>query len=250
MKLFRALTRLRLNIIFELKGMRFYRLQLLVSLFVMPLAFVVVLLAGKNLSSDNVTFVLSGFIVTSMVGSFLGTLALRVSNMMMPDILELYATFSLSRREMVTGMSVTYGLLALPQILVAGTITAFTAPAFQPGLFIFAILIGMFSLAAISVWLGLLVRNYYQAMGLFPLLNWIVVLLSSAYYDPSNMSTAFQWILLVNPVTHYLNLLRSSLGFSPAFSPIWSLVYTFGLLILLIIAINKRVREMYILERF
>lgn len=250
MRIVQALSRLKLNILYELKGMKLYWMQILISLFVMPISFVFVFLIGGGSDGEKVAFWLSGFIVASMGGAFLGTVALRVCNLMAPEVRELYATFALSRGEMVMSVSVTYTLLVLPQILIAGSIAAFMAPAFHIWLFIFAILGGMLSLATLSVWLGLLVKNYYHALGLFPLLSWIIILLSPAYYDPVQLNPAFRWGLLLNPLTHYLNLIRTGLGFTPALAPLWSLLYTLGLFTFILVAIRRRLGGMYILEKF
>jgi len=115
----RSIFRLSANVVFEIKGMKIYWLQLLVSLLVMPFALLFIMLFSGDVNTAKVGYGVTGFIIVSLAGSFIGLLALRVTNMMMPSILELYATFSVSRREMVVGMGVTYLLLSLPQILLA-----------------------------------------------------------------------------------------------------------------------------------
>jgi ABC-2 type transport system permease protein len=85
----KRITRIKLNIFFELKGLKIYWMQILISLFILPLSFLFILLLSGVSTSEMLSIWLSGFIVASLVGAFLGALALRVCNLMQPEILEL-----------------------------------------------------------------------------------------------------------------------------------------------------------------
>jgi ABC-2 type transport system permease protein len=249
MNLLRALLRLKLNVIFELKGLRIYWMQIISSLFVMPVALLFIQLMASNAGSQTLAYGLSGFVAATLAGSLIGVLSLRVCNMMLPEVLELYTTFSLSKVEMVAGMSVTYCLLSLPQIIIAAAVTAIFIPIPNPVLYFLAILFSMLVLSLLSSGLGLLVRNYYQAMGLFPLLSFVLVLLSPAYIQPSG-SPVFNAVMLLNPVTHLLNLIRSGLGFTPTVDMLWSWLYLAVLILATLWIERRRLRDFYILEKF
>jgi ABC-2 type transport system permease protein len=248
MNLIQQVKRLKVIIGFELRGMKIYWMQLFISLFIMPFAFVLILLAGRNEKSE-IAFVLSGFMVASMVGSFLATLSLRVCNMMLPEILELYTTFGLRKYEMIIGLSTAYCLLILPQLVVAAALIIFLLPNIQVLSFLLVIFITILSILFVSVLLGLLVKNYFQAMGVFPLLSWVIILLSPAYYNPIDIHPLVQSALLINPLTHYLNLMRTCLGYPSSPLPMGSVIFILGLSMFALYGIKRHLREMYMLEK-
>jgi len=244
------ISRLYLTLFLELKTMKFFGLQIFMVFLVMPLAFLVVMLAQGEAVAEKIAFALSGFMVASMIGAFVAMLALRISNMMMPELLELYATFSLKRWEMVAGISVAYILMVLPQIIICSILAFVYAPKFQPLIFFSSTLVVILSMVLVSVWLGLLIKNYYIATGLLPLLSWMLMFLSPMYYKVEHLPSIVQWILLINPVTHYLALIRQGLGITPTIPLAWSLVLTLSLLVIMLASIRKELGRMFILEKF
>lgn len=245
----KRITRIKLNIFFELKGLKIYWMQILISLFILPLSFLFILLLSGVSTSEMLSFWLSGFIVASLVGAFLGALALRVCNLMQPEILELYATLDVNRIEIVLNLALTYSILVLPQLVIASTIAGFNALEFHAWGFVLAILVVMVSLIVFSIAAGLAVRNYYQALGIFPFVSWIIILLSPAYYDMRNLNIIFQDFLLINPLTHYLNWIRSQLG-SQATVPLYiSIIYISLFLFFLLVFLARKLKGIYILER-
>lgn len=244
------ISRLYLPLLLELKAMKFFGFQIFMSFVVMPLAFLLIMLAQGEIVPGKIAFALSGFVVASMIGAFVATLALRISNMMMPEILELYATFSLKRWEMVGEMTFAYVLMTLPQIIIGSIFAAMYAPDFQPLIFFSSTLVVMLSMALVSVWLGLLIKNFYTAMGLLPFLSWILIILSPMYYKMEHLPVIAQWILLINPMTHYLALIRYGLGITATIPVTWSLVVTLGLSMIALASIRKELSRMFVLEKF
>jgi len=250
MNLPRSIYRLSANIIFEIKGMKIYWLQLLVSMLVMPFALLFIMLFSGNLDPAKVGYGVTGFIIVSLAGSFIGVLALRITNMMMPSILELYATFSVSRREMVSGMGVTYLLLSLPQILFAIAAIYIYIPVDNTFYFLASLLISIVTICLISIWLGLKVKNYFLAMGLFPFITWILVLLTPAYYEPGNVNNFWFWLIQVNPLTQCLNIMRNSLGYATQIPVYWSFLYLVIGSSAILWPINRDIKKMFILEKY
>lgn len=249
MNIGRNLKRLKLNVIFELKGMRLYWMQIVSSLFIMPLALLFINLMANNSNSSQLAYSLSGFIVASIVGSLIGCLSLRVCNMMLPEVLELYTTYSLGKPELVLGMCVTYCLLSLPQIIVAVVVTIIFVPIPNMALYLLTILFSMAFLSLLSSGLGLVVKNYYQAMGLFPLLSYALVLLSPAYVGQRS-SGFLNLVFLINPLTDLLNLIRSGMGFIPTINSTWSWLYLGVLTVIILLMERRKLKNFYILERY
>lgn len=249
MNLGRLLKRLWLNVIFELKGMRLYWMQIVSSLFIMPQALLFINLMANKADSNQLAYSLSGFIVASMVGSLIGCLSLRVCNMMLPEVLELYTTYSLGKPELVLSLSITYGLLSLPQIIVAVGITVIFVQIPHLVLYLLTILLSMTFLALFASGLGLVVKNYYQAMGLFPLLSYALVLLSPAYVAQTS-GGFLNFLFLLNPLTHLLNLIRSGLGLIPTINTGWSWAYLGILTVAILLFERRKLKNFYILEKY
>jgi len=111
------------------------------------------------------------------------------------------------------------------------------------------IIVSIFFLLCLSVYLGLSLKNLFIANGILQLLSWILILFSPIYYNFETLNSTFKYALLVNPVTHLLNIVRIPLGFAPMISMWVSYVYVGLLIILMLFYISKRVRSTYILER-
>lgn len=244
------ISRLYSTLLLELKALKFFGFQLFMVFIIMPVALLLIMLAQGEAGAEKIAFASSGFMAASMVGVFVATLAMRIANMMMPEILELYATFSLKRWEMVAGMTIAYILVSLPQTIIAGIFAARSAPEFRPLIFFSSTLVVILSMALVSVWLGLLIKNAYTAMGLLPFLSWILIILSPMYYKVEHLPVIAQWILLINPMTHYLALIRHGLGITATIPVTWSLVVTLGLSMIALASIRKELSRMFILEKF
>jgi ABC-2 type transport system permease protein len=244
------LKRLKLIILFELKGMKIYAIQFVISLLIMPGILLAIMLLSGGTDRAQIVFGATGFIVATMVSSFIGLLALRICNMMMPEILELYATFALSRSEMVLGMSITYLLLMLPQIIIAAVVTGLLAPWINLFLFIGALLLSVLTIMLVSICLGLWVKNYFLAMGLFPLFTWVFLFLSPAYYDPIVLGNIFDWVLQINPLTQCLNLIRQGIGIGTPIPIGYSIGYLCLICLLAFRFINRSLGSMFILEKY
>jgi len=188
--------------------------EIQVNIVVLPFSYaVVLLLAGAG---QDRSYVLSGLVVASLVGTFVGLVAHRASNLVQFHVLELYAVLPARMELMVVGAVAAYALVVLPQVMILLGLaiglaqTGAKALLAVPGTFL-----GLLFLALLGVFLGTLIRNPYKAQGLFPLLSWILLLGAPVYYKAESLPRAYVIVLLVNPLTHVLNVIRPHLGFAP-----------------------------------
>jgi|GEM_PF-4084265 len=197
---------------FEFRAMRIYWFQLLIAGIVMPLALMVTILLAQSGSGERLPFLLTGFIASSIASTFLNILALRVVNIMQPDVLELYAALGFSRRDMVASFAIFYSMFLLPQTIVASVLALHWAG--NPGMVAFPVAIVGCALfmGVLAITLGLRVRNYFHAMGIFPCLSWAMIMLSPAYYPMSSLPVALQALMWLNPLTHCLNIAHHYIG--------------------------------------
>jgi len=87
-------------------------------------------------------------------------------------------------------------------------------------------------------------------MGLFPLITWILVLLTPAYYELGNVNSIWFWLIQVNPLTQCLNIMRDSLGYAPQILVYWSFLYLVMVCSVILWSINREIKKMFILEKY
>ncbi|MEM4531531.1 MAG: ABC transporter permease [Thermofilaceae archaeon] len=236
-------------ILFELRGMRVYKVFLFINLVLIPFSYAVVLLLGGV--SQDYSYLLSGLVVASLVGTFVGLVAHRASNLVQPEVLELYAVLSARMELMVAGAVAAYALLVLPQVAVLIGLAIGLSPEGPrallalPGTFF-----GLLFLALLGVFFGTLIRNPYKAQGLFPLLSFILLLAAPVYYKAESLPRAYVFLVLLNPLTHVLNVIRPPLGFPPLLDPRISLGLLGVVGAFMGLYVLRSLRDPKMLERF
>ncbi|MBC7092747.1 hypothetical protein H5T53_01870 [Candidatus Bipolaricaulota bacterium] len=94
-----------------------------------------------------------------------------------------------------------------------------------------------------------MVRKPFKDQGIFPLLSWLILLAAPIYYGVQDLPRAYAMILLINPATHAVNLIRPHLGFPEIIDIKLSLVALIGIGILLGGYSFKVLRDVRMLER-
>lgn len=245
------ISRVWVEIVMELKGLRIYRLQLIINLLILPLSYALIALLVGGMTQTDLSYLLSGLIVSSFIGSFVGLLAMRISNFTQPQTMELYAAMPVTTGEVFSGLAITYLLLALPQIIVLLGLSIWQAETPRVGLAILGVLMSSGTFVSLGVFLGALVRNPFKAQGVFPLVSWGLMLLSPIYYNNQHLPAFYSALLLVNPATHALNVIRPFLGFKSVMDIGYSFLYL-GLFILVTAFASYYIlrRRMHLLEKF
>ena len=245
------MERIKIGVEMELKNLRIFLLQLFVVLFLLPFSYLfIMLLAGNgNLERIQIVSLLTGYIVVTMTSAFINMLSLRITNTRQPEVLELYSTFSITFPQILVSQCITYTLLTLPLILAAFLYVILSLESVNILLFISGIVIGIFVLLLLSVSLGLLMNNLFLANGLYQIVSMFLIIFSPSFFDMQTLNKFFQTLLLLNPITHVLNILRSPLNISLGFDVRWSYLFLFVLSVLLVLFVSKKVSKTYILEK-
>lgn len=245
------MERIKIGVEMELKNLRIFLLQLFVVLFLLPFSYLfIMLLAGNgNLEKIQIVSLLTGYIVVTLTSAFINMLSLRITNTRQPEVLELYSTFSITFPQIVVSQCITYTLLTLPLILAAFLYVILSLESVNILLFISGIVIGIFVLLLLSVSLGLLMNNLFLANGLYQIVSMFLIIFSPSFFDMQTLNKFFQTLLLLNPITHVLNILRSPLNISLGFDVRWSYLFLFVLSVLLVLFVSKKVSKTYILEK-
>ncbi|GAB6134510.1 hypothetical protein [Thermococcus henrietii] len=228
----------------ELKGMRIYKTFLLVNLLIMPLAllFMMIMNSGSR-TPEDISYLVSGFIVVSLVSSFLGTLTNRVSNIFEPSVLELYSTLPPKISTVILAQFLTYSLMVTPQVLIGLTVILYYqgVSRINVPLLVLALLLTFLELGALAVAIGAKIGNPYKAMAVTGILPWLLVVFSPAYYRSSFPA------LYLNPVTHLLSCIRSAIGLQ-SINPISWLV-SGALTVIFVVLALRNIRSGYMLEK-
>lgn len=245
------MEKIKIGVEMELKSLRIFLLQLFVVLFLLPFSYLfIMLLAGNgNLERIQIVSLLTGYIVVTLTSAFINMLSLRITNTRQPEVLELYSTFSITFPQIVVSQCITYTLLTLPLILAAFLYVILSLESVNILLFISGIVIGIFVLLLLSVSLGLLMNNLFLANGLCQIVSVFLIIFSPSFFGMQTLNKFFQTLLLLNPITHVLNILRSPLNISLGFDVRWSYLFLFVLSVLLVLFVSKKVSKTYILEK-
>jgi ABC-2 type transport system permease protein len=241
------LRRWKTLFIFEIKSMRLFGMQILISMVILPFILLLLLLLQPGSHTLNQkTVLITGYIVASLLGVYLNVYAITVANLMLPEVLELYAVLPIRRREVIGAGAAIHTFLVLPQVIIASGILLGHYPLVAMLNFVVSLLWVMFSLVIWAVWLGLRIR-YYVAMGVLPFISWVMLLITPIYYDVAVMPGWAFVASMLNPLFHYVLILRQPLQVSNF--PI-GLSWGISLLFvgILLIGIRQRIKEMYILE--
>ncbi|WP_129409163.1 ABC transporter permease [Marinitoga lauensis] len=239
-------NKIKTGVELEFKGMRMFKFQIFVSMFLIPFSYLIIVLLNK---STNMDYLVSGFMISMMIGAYFGILSLRVSNLMQAEVIELYTTFSVSKTIIIFSLGITYFLLTMPiffisYLFIADNIMEIIFKTLVP------LLLGNFLVILISIAIGLKVRNYYALMGLMPLVSYILMIISPVYYQIKSNNIIIKSLLYINPIVHILNIIRTELNKRYMIFPLWQ---SYSLIIvlsfLLIFYINKKLKSMYILEK-
>lgn len=230
--------------------MRIYKLQLVISLFVMPLSVLLIMLFSNG-TSVNYTWLISGFIVASIMGSTISMLSMRVSNLVQPEILELYSTFLITKRQLLSTLSLTYALLSLPQIMVAIILLYFFAGSINLLIIIPSIIMSIIFMSLLAVYIGLRLQNPFKASGIVSIISYAIMTLTPFYYVVDEGSNEIIRIIqMFNPFNCCLVSLRAGLYPMDPNQIILSYAILAILSLMLSIAINRKVGDIYILEKF
>lgn len=200
---------LRALVSMELKGMRLYKTFLLVNLFVMPFSLLfMMIMNSKTTDPLEISYLVSGFIIVSIVSSLIGTLTNRVSNIFEPSVLELYATLPPRISHVVLAQFIAYSLFVLPQVLggMALIVHYLGIHSINYPLLFLALLLAFIELGSLGVFIGAKIANPYKILAVTSILPWVLIVFSPAYYHSNFIGFLF------NPVTHLLACVRCSLG--------------------------------------
>ncbi|MGH2330443.1 ABC transporter permease [Thermoanaerobacter mathranii] len=156
---------------------------------------------------------------------------------------------SVNIKEIALSLALTYIIFTLP-VIISSYISVVFASEVSAGFLIVGIILSLVVILLIGTFLGLLIKNVFIAQGIMPLLSWVFLLIAPVYYSVEHLDPIYREIIIINPVTHCLNLIRLGLGFESVANVAGSIIYLVILIIILGAYSLKATNRVYTLERF
>ncbi len=244
-------TRIWETVVFEFKSLRLYWFPIVTMTVIVPFSYLLIAVLSSGSSQQSFLITLSGFSVISVFLVLVLPLAQRVSNMFSDDVVELLASLPISIRELVIAYILTYTLLSIPLVVGLTVLFILNSAYLNVGLLLLGIL-GLWCLASTTgIVLGFTVRNKLKLDPLLSILLLVVIVITPAFYPIKNTIGPFKILILANPLTHVVSIIRASIGINeetPLMASIIYLVLMFAVFVLVIVNILRNV-TLSIIER-
>ncbi|MEM1719315.1 MAG: hypothetical protein QW432_02990 [Desulfurococcaceae archaeon] len=208
------LSTLLKSVSFTLKMYRLFWMTLVMVTVVLPFTYLVVVVMFSGGNPESLATGLTGFLVMTSFSALVYPTAISIANMFEEQALELYATLPVSLRVLLasnvisqlifSSTPVVLGVVAL--VLIAGNVHG----AYMALGLVYSTTI--FSFTALI--LGLSVRSRYKLEPVLMSLMMLVIVATPLYYRLFGLTKPLREILVANPVTHIVCLLRLGIGLS------------------------------------
>ncbi|MEM4481970.1 MAG: ABC transporter permease [Desulfurococcaceae archaeon] len=221
------------SILFNLKMYRLYWTSLVTVTVLLPLTYMAVVVLSSGGSAESFLVGLTGYVVMACFSTLVYPVAVTVANTFEEQVLELHASLPISLRELFASYIVSQLLFSIPPVALGVALLLVAAGGLNWIYVFLSLLISALLFPNIAVLLGLTVRNRYR---LEPLLTLLIILLAIAtplYYTLKGIYQPWRTVMLFNPFTHIVCLLRLSVGFQEGVPVSYSLAYLISLTLLL-----------------
>lgn len=230
----------------EFKTLRFNFFNVLLSILIVPLSFLVINVAN---STSNLPLLLIGLIVSSLMGNFLINYSQRISNIVSIQVLELYSTWGVSTKTLALSIAIFHSLVAVPLVLIITIILIFLGISINWFLYITGLIISLIFLALSGAFMGSNIKNPNMALALNSYLYYILTMITPIYYPAPVSLKIYNIINKINPLSHIIEMLRYSVGLNSNINFI-SYIYILSLIIILFIVNNNRLKDVYMIESY
>lgn len=231
----------------EFKSLRMYFSQIFFNIIIIPISFLTINLLNGN---TDYAYMISGFMISSLIGALLNIYAMRVSNIMSIEVLEMYTTWNIKNTTLVYGIGFYYILAILPVLLICTTILLSNGISISIFGFIISLILGTIIIMNLGILLGSSIKNHYIASGIIAYINFLLILITPIYYKSFSTNIIYRSIDYINPISHVLRLLRYSLGIESDLSILISLIYLVTINIVVSIRNYSKINNLYMTEKY
>jgi len=241
---------LKAELLVGIKALRMYWLYTFISMMLIPMVFLLIVALATGASGEGLAYQLTGFLGVSLMGSLLIMLAERARNLMEPGIIEFYSVLPVRMWRPLMAQVFVNAIVVLPQTVLALVLAAQFSPFTNTWLLLVGLVVAVVVLSLLGITLGFaLGKNPVIASGVISLMSWVLMMLSPAFYSVPASAQILRAVILANPISHVLGVIRAPMGLQAPASLAVSYIYLGALAICAFIYVALRTQKLYMLER-
>jgi len=237
--------------LFNLKMYRLYWPHLISICMLMPITYLVIVFAVSQGDLETLLAALTGYIIMSGFNILFYMSAIYVANTFEEQVLESYVLLPVPFWEVVVSVVVTQGLIGIPSLVVGLVIIFLVSRSIHIPLLLAGLILLYLVYSSLSILLGMQVKSRIKLDPLLITLMMLTIIITPAYYRLLYVSEPYRTLLLLNPLTHIVIILRASVGVNEGFPVTLSLLYItlFSTLISLLVWWKLRGGAFTVLEK-
>jgi len=233
--LFKSLT-------FTLKIYRVYWPYLVAISILMPITYLVIVFAISQGDFEVLRVALTGYITIAGFNILFYMSAILVANTFEEQVLESYALLPVPFWEIIASLILTQALIGTAPLILGLVMLRSVSSSINISPLLAGLVLIFVIYTLLAILLGVTVRSRIRLDPLLVFLMMIVIITTPAYYRLLHVSEPYKTLLLVNPLTHIVVILRSSVGVSECVPVEFSILYTTLFSILLCIFVWYKLR--------
>lgn len=193
-------------------------------LYLVPLTYLVVVFVMAQGSLEALATGLTGFVVMVGYQYLLQTSASFISNMFEPQIFETYYLMPQSFPEIIASfIAVTVLLISMPPVALCSLALAWTVGIVDVPVYLAGIVLMYAFFVPLAVLLAVTVKRAMTLSSILSFLMFVVIIASPVFYRLLYVSEPYRALLLLNPLTHIVVVLRSGSGLQEGFPAVSSI---------------------------
>ena len=212
--------------LFALKTYRLYWPNLISICVLMPITYLVVIFATVPGDIEALKAVLVGYIVMTGFNTLFYMSALYIANTFEEQVLESYVLLPVPFWEVILSTILAQVLVSIPPLVVGLIMLFLVSSTINILLLVAGLAVIPVIYNSLGVLLGAKVRNMIKLNPLLVALMMITIIATPVYYRLLYVSEPYRTLLLLNPLTHVVVVLRASVGVYEGFPVEFSLLYS------------------------
>jgi len=236
---------------FTLKMYRLYWPYLLSISIMMPVTYLIIILAISQGDLEALRVALTGYITITGFNILLYMLATLIANTFEEQVLESYALLPVSFWEIVISQILAQALIGIIPLAVGLVVLKCISSNINIPLLITGLTLEFAIYTPLAILLGISVRNRIRLDPLLVFLMMFIVIATPSYYRLLYIGDIYKTLLLINPLTHVVLVLRSAVGVYEGFPLVFSIIYSilFSTLLCVLVLYKLRGGAFTVLEK-
>jgi len=228
--------------LFTLKMYRLYWPHLVSICVLMPITYLVVVLAISQGDLEATRSALTGYITMSGFNVLFYMLAIYVANTFEEQVLESYVLLPVPFWEIIASTVLAQALIGIPPLLVGITLLLLVSSNINIPLLLVGLTLILVVYTSLGILLGVKVKSRIKLDPILVTLMMFTIIATPVYYRLLYVNEPYRTIILLNPLTHITIVLRAALNIYEGFPAPLSILYTAVFSTMLILYLWWRLR--------